>query len=80
MRKSAQEKIQDFLEESRETRDAINELVNNTKQHFGDYGYAAGYLQSFLGDVIAELPRARRAEIRDRLYAKALEYRSKEAA
>ena len=80
MRKSAAEKMQDFLDESRETRASINELVTNTYKHFGSYSFTAGYLSTLLGDVIAELPRARRAELRAQLQRKADEYSAKEAA
>ena len=34
---------------------------------YGNYAYAAGYLESLVKEVIAELPRARRAEIRAQL-------------
>lgn len=80
MPKSAQQKMNEFLDESRETRDALNEFITHTHEHFGSYSFTAGYLSTLLGDVIAELPRARRAELRNQLYRKALEYRSKEAA
>lgn len=79
MPKSAQEKMQNFLDESRETRDAINEFVSNTYEHFGSYSFTAGYMSTLLGDVIAELPKARRAELRAQILRKAGEY-SKEAA
>jgi hypothetical protein len=79
MPKSAQEKMQNFLDESRETRDAINKFVSNTYEHFGSYSFTAGYMCTLLGDVIAELPKARRAELRAQILRKAGEY-SKEAA
>ena len=67
MAKSAQQKFNEYLDECRETNDAINEFVkasydNNDR----NYAYAAGYLESLLKDVITELPKARRAEIRKR--------------
>ena len=68
-RKTAQEKFNEYLDESRETNDAINEFVkasydNNDR----NYSYAAGYLESVIKEVISELPKARRAEIRNRFY------------
>ena len=80
MPKSAQQKLCEFLDESRETRDAINEFVANTHEHFGSYSFSSGYLSTLLGDVIAELPRARRQELRNQLRRKAQEYCAKEAA
>lgn len=77
---SAQQRFNQFLDESRETRDAINEFVTNTNRHFDGYSFTAGYLSTLLGDVIAELPKARRAELRNQLYRKAMEYQTKEAA
>jgi hypothetical protein len=67
MARSAQDKFNDYLNESRETNNAVNEFVqasydNNDRT----YAYAAGYLQSMIKDVISELPKARRAEIRKR--------------
>jgi hypothetical protein len=69
-RKTAQEKFNEYLDESRETNDAINEFVkasydNNDR----NYSYAAGYLESVIKEVISELPKARRAEIRNRFYS-----------
>ena len=73
MPKSAQQKFNEYLEESRETRNAINELTDRTNETYDGYAFAAGYLGSMLADVISELPKARRAELRDRLLAKAQE-------
>jgi len=68
MPKSAQEKFNEYLEECRETRDAINELEKSAREnHNGSYAYACGVYSMLLGDVIAELPKKRRAEIRERL-------------
>ena len=71
MAKSAQQKFNEYLDESRETRDAIREMVDTSYDLHKGYGYAAGYLQTLVGDLIAELPKARRAELRDQLYAQA---------
>ena len=68
MAKSAQQKFNEYLEESRETRDAINELEKAAREnHDGSYAYACGVYSVLLGDIIAELPKARRAEIREQL-------------
>jgi hypothetical protein len=69
MRKTAQQKFNEFLDECRETRDAINELERNSREnHDGSYAFACGVFSTLLGDLIAELPKARRAEVRNDLY------------
>jgi len=66
--KSAQQKFNEHLEESRETRDAINQLESASRDHYeGSYAYACGYFATLLGDIIAELPRARRQQLREQL-------------
>ena len=68
MPKSAQDKFNEYLAESRETRDAINELEKASRENNdGSYAYACGVYSVLLGDIIAELPKARRAEIREQL-------------
>ena len=69
MARSAQDKFNQYLEECRETRDAINELEKSAREnHDGSYAYACGVYSVLLGDLISELPKARRAEIREQLY------------
>lgn len=69
MPKSAQQKFNEYLDECRETRDAINEVEKTSREnHDGSYAYSCGVFSMMLGDVISELPKARRAELRDRLY------------
>lgn len=68
MPKSAQQKFNEYLDECRETRNAINEVESASRDNCdGSYAYACGYFSSLLGDVISELPKARRAEIRQQL-------------
>lgn len=70
--KSAQQKMNEFLDECRETRDAINQLEAASREHYeGSYAYACGYFATLLGDIIAELPKARRAQLREQLYREA---------
>jgi hypothetical protein len=71
MAKSAQEKFNEYMAESRETADAVREMVDTSYDLYKSYGHAAGYLQSLVNDLIAELPKARRAELRNKLYAQA---------
>ncbi len=67
MARSAQDKFNEYLAECRETRDAINEVEKASRDNTDSYAYACGYFSALLGDVIAELPKARRAEIREQL-------------
>jgi hypothetical protein len=60
-----------YLDESRETRSAVNEMVETSRKLYGDYGYAAGYLQTLVGDLIGQLPKAKRAEYRAQLFRQA---------
>jgi len=67
MAKSAQSKFDEYLNECRETNDAVNEFVKASYENYNrTYSYTSGYLESMLKEVITELPKARRAEIRKR--------------
>jgi hypothetical protein len=67
MAKSAQSKFNEYLDECRETNNAVNEFVKASYENNDrSYSYAAGYLESMIKEVITELPKARRAEIRKR--------------
>jgi predicted RND superfamily exporter protein len=65
--KSAQDKFNEYLSESRETMNSINELTNRTNERYEGYAFAAGALGMILADAISELPKRRRAEFRDRI-------------
>jgi hypothetical protein len=75
MAKSAQVKFNEYLDESRETSYAIREMIDRSFDLNGNYAYAAGYLQSLLSEVIAELPKARRADLRNQLLRQAQKHR-----
>ncbi len=69
MAKSAQDKFNEYLAECRETRNAINEVERASRDNCeGSYAFACGVFSAMLGDVISELPKARRAELREQLY------------
>jgi len=68
MPKTAQDKFDEYLAECRETTDAVNEFINSSHENYGSYAYATGALQCIVTEVIGELPRARRAAYRERLY------------
>lgn len=80
MAKSAQEKFNDYLSESRETTQAVNAMVDETNKLYDGYAFAAGFLGMMLQDAISQLPKARRAEMRDRLLRKAQEARNQNLA
>jgi len=71
MAKSAAVKIEEFLNECHGTRAVLKEFNDVCKSRFGDYNYAAGYLESVLVDAIMELPKARREAFRAQLHNKA---------
>lgn len=71
MAKSAQARFNEYLDECRETSNAVNELTNRSFDVNGNYAYAAGFLSSVLQEAIAELPRARREDYRRRLLRQA---------
>jgi hypothetical protein len=66
MAKSAAQKWDEYLEECRETSNAINEFTKASYDNYGSYSYAAGYLESMIKDLINQLPKAKRAEVRNR--------------
>jgi hypothetical protein len=69
MAKSAAQKFDEYLNECRETSSAINEFTKASLDNYGNYAYAAGYLESIIKDLITQLPKAKRAEVRNRFLA-----------
>jgi len=76
MAKSAQQKLNEFLDESRETSDAVREMVNSSFDRYQSYSHAAGYMQVLVGELINQLPKSRRAEYREQLYRQAQKYKN----
>ena len=76
MAKSAQQKFNEYLDECRETTQAVNALVNESNEYHEGYAFSAGFLGMMLQDAIGELPKAKRSEMRDRLLRKAQELRN----
>jgi hypothetical protein len=68
--KSPAVKLQEFMNECHGTRAVIKEFVD-VAQEKHSFGYAAGYLESMMVDLIMELPRARREAVRAQLHNKA---------
>jgi hypothetical protein len=67
MTKSAQSKFNEYLDECRETSQSINDMVQSSYELYGNYAYAAGYLQSMLAEAIDQLPKAKREGLRNQL-------------
>ena len=65
--KSAQQRFNEYIEESHSTMAAINEVTESTLERYGSYSFAAGCLGTILADAIGNLPKAQRAEFRGRL-------------
>ncbi len=65
--KSAQQKFNEYINESQSTMAVINEVTESTLERYGSYSFAAGALGMILADAIGHLPKAKRAEFRSRL-------------
>lgn len=71
---SARERLNAVFSEMDETRDAVNEFINHSyTAHQKSYAHATGALSVILEDAINLLPKAKRAEFRERLYRLAAE-------
>lgn len=81
---SAQEKFAKYCNERRECRESVSAFTSAARKKFGDFGYAAGYLETLVADLMMEVPAKRRKEIMDQLNKKfadqCREYFVKEAA
>jgi hypothetical protein len=71
MAKSAAQKWDEYLAECRGTSDAVSEFVKAAHDNYGNYAYAAGYLESMIKDLIGQLPKAKREGLRNRFYTMA---------
>lgn len=65
--KSAQSKFNAYLDECRETREAMGAFEKAVQEKYDNHGYAyiAGYMMTQLQDAITHLPKAKRAEFRE---------------
>jgi hypothetical protein len=65
--KSAQQKFNEYLDECRETREALGQFEKAVQEKYDGSGYAyiAGYMMTQLQDAITHLPKAKRAEFRE---------------
>lgn len=60
-------KMEQEIAEYHETQDVVGEFIKISRALYGDYGYSAGYLQALTAELIAQLPKAKRAYYRDQL-------------
>jgi hypothetical protein len=71
MAKTAQQKFNEYLDECRETTDAVNEFVNRSFDNHKNYAYSSGAMSVMLSQLIQELPRTKREYWRERLHRSA---------
>lgn len=71
----ARQTFTQYLDEFRETQQAVNAMTDATYKAHDNYAYAAGYFGSLIADLVAQLPKAKRAEVRAQLLAKAEEFK-----
>ena len=76
MAKSAQQKFNEYLDECRETQQAINSMTDASYKLYEDYAYAAGYYGSMIADLVSQLPKAKRAEVRAQLLKQAEKFQN----
>ena len=70
-RLTAAEKLDLFRNECHGTRSLLREFVDVSYKRFGGHSYSSGYLESLVVDILMELPKARREEVREQLSRKA---------
>jgi hypothetical protein len=64
------------LAEHQETREALDEMIKASRELYGDYAYPAGYLQALTAELIALLPKAKRADYRSQLRRQAQDHKN----
>jgi hypothetical protein len=76
MAKSAQQKWNEYLSECEATSDALNSFERAVQAKYDGHGYAyiAGYFMMQFREVVLELPKKRRAEIRERFLREAKKF------
>ena len=80
MAKSAQQKINEFFDESDVTRRTVKAFSDASYDNYGSHSYAAGYLESTIVSLIMQLPRAQREAARRDLVEAALKQRAQAEA
>ena len=74
--KTAQQKFNEYLDECRETSDALSAFEKAVQEKYDGHGYAyiAGYFMMQFKEAVSELPKKRRAEIRERFLREAKKF------
>jgi hypothetical protein len=62
--KSAEQKLDAILAESEVTRDLLKDFIASSYNRYQSDSYAAGFLESMVVNLIMELPKAKRNEVR----------------
>lgn len=65
--KSAPKKLQEMWSESELTSKIIRDFSERNAAKYGSHSYAEGFLSGMVGDLIMELPKAKREQYRARL-------------
>ena len=73
MSKSAQQKFNEYLDECRETREAMGAFEKAVQDKYDGSGYAyiAGYFMMQMLEAVTHLPKAKRQEFRERFLREA---------
>jgi hypothetical protein len=76
MAKSAQQKFNEYLDEREATRQAVGafEKAVHEKYDGSGYAYIAGYFMMQMLEAVAHLPKAKRAEFRERFQREAKKF------
>lgn len=77
MRKSAQQKLNEFFDEIESVRAAVTSLQVASNEKYQSSHYASGFLGESLIDAVMMLPKAKREEFRQRLASKAAQMSNK---
>lgn len=64
MRKTAQQKLNEFFSESDATRATVKAFTDAAYENYGSHAYSAGWLESTVVSLIMQLPKAKREEMR----------------
>jgi len=76
MAKSAQQRFNEYLDEREATRQVVGafERAVHEKYDGSGYAYIAGYFMMQMLEAVAHLPKARRAEFRERFQREATRF------
>ena len=70
----ARQTFTQYLDEFRETQQAVNAMTDAAHKLHENYAYVAGYYGSMIADLVSQLPKAKRAEVREQLRKQAQKF------